>query len=175
MRRSWKLAVVVLRSFSGNGSDKNGALRLASEASQVAPDRIRENKEGLPSEKVGDDVTISQPKTLRTDLHQPASPYTTTAGEEKLVHPRGFEPLTFGSVDSGHESVTGNDDKGLRKRETTMVPTLVPSPSEIDSSTNTLPSADPDLTYIAAAWPDLPKAIQAGILAMVKSAIGHKA
>ena len=50
-----------------------------------------------------------------------------------------------------------------------MVPSMVPSPSEIDSSTNDLPSSDSDLTYVAAAWPDLPKAIQAGILAIVKS------
>jgi hypothetical protein len=33
---------------------------------------------------------------------------------------------------------------------------------------------DPDLTAVVAAWPDLPKAIRAGILAMVKAASGRE-
>jgi hypothetical protein len=33
------------------------------------------------------------------------------------------------------------------------------------------PEIDPDLTHIIAAWPDLPKLIKAGILAMVKASL----
>ncbi len=52
---------------------------------------------------------------------------------------------------------------------------MVPSPSEVDSAANISPSSDPDLIYIIAAWTDLPPAIKAGMIAMVKSAMGPKA
>jgi hypothetical protein len=32
--------------------------------------------------------------------------------------------------------------------------------------------SDPDLAAVAEAWPELPEAIKAGILAMVKAALG---
>jgi hypothetical protein len=34
---------------------------------------------------------------------------------------------------------------------------------------------DPDLTAVVDAWPELPEAIRAGILAMVKAALGQNA
>ena len=46
---------------------------------------------------------------------------------------------------------------------------MVPSSSNSESKGIADPSLDTDLADVIAAWPDLPMAIQAGILAMVKS------
>ena len=48
------------------------------------------------------------------------------------------------------------------------MPTVVPSATEATSSLD-LP---PELAQIIPVWPDLPEAIKAGILAMVKASVG---
>ncbi len=54
-----------------------------------------------------------------------------------------------------------------------VVPTVVPANSpDTDSETGSLPLHDPDLANVVAAWPDLPEAIKAGIVAMVKAVGG---
>jgi hypothetical protein len=62
----------------------------------------------------------------------------------------------------------GRACKELRDNESGEVPALVPSPSEAASG----PVFSPDLARVVAAWPDLPDAIKAGVLAIVQAAGG---
>ena len=55
-------------------------------------------------------------------------------------------------------------NKSLQEHASAAVPSVVPSESK------TVPSADAELEQIVAAWPTLPEAIKAGILAMIKVA-----
>jgi len=49
-------------------------------------------------------------------------------------------------------------------------PICTPTATEIATTFGTV--ADPDLAAVVEAWPDLPEAIRAGIMAMVKAALG---
>lgn len=53
----------------------------------------------------------------------------------------------------------------MRDNESGEVPTVVPCPSGAVSGT----SFPPDLSKVVAAWPRLPEAIKAGVLAMVQA------
>jgi hypothetical protein len=63
------------------------------------------------------------------------------------------------------DSATSNDGKELRNDDQAVVPTMVPS----DSKDASIP---PDLAQVVAAWDKLPKAIKAGVLAMIHAAGG---
>jgi hypothetical protein len=99
-------------------------------------------------------VTRAQKDTSCTAVHRGAA----------KVSPRhaGLEPATFGSVDR-------------------CSPDGAPCPiSAYDTPEKSLPSClpvfppnDPDLAAVVTAWPTLPDAIRAGILAMVKVARGR--
>jgi hypothetical protein len=58
--------------------------------------------------------------------------------------------------------------KEIRETQNAEVPVVVPSPSEAVSG----PDFPPDLARVVAAWPDLPQAIKAGVLALVNAAAG---
>ena len=66
------------------------------------------------------------------------------------------------------ESQSRNDQssKEIHDDNNPVVPTMVPTSPAANS---TLPD-DPDLARLLVAWPCLPKAIRAGILAMVRAA-----
>ncbi len=87
------------------------------------------------------------------------------------IHPTGFEPVTFGSVDGRLDSATTVNDKELRHNGGGEVPTMVSRPQGADSGTD-LP---PDLARVVDAWDRLPEAIKAGILALVQAAGGSDA
>jgi len=78
---------------------ENGAKRLAPDALRIAPNCTEEdderNENGDPKIAVNPNVA----RTFRTERGQSASRCTGQPGGKKKVHPRGFEPLTFGSVD----------------------------------------------------------------------------
>jgi hypothetical protein len=58
----------------------------------------------------------------------------------------------------------------LREFVDAEVPVLVPSVSDGVLGAD----LSPDLAEVAAAWPDLPEAIKAGVLALVRAAVGNR-
>ena len=72
------------------------------------------------------------------------------------IHPSGFEPLTFGSVDRRRTYVRITPARLWTQRD----PGLPTDNRQIDA----------DLTVVVDAWAELPEAIRAGILAMVRAA-----
>jgi len=91
------------------------------------------------------------------------------------TRPAEFEPATLGSEDRRPDDVNPSSAKALRQGSNDVVPTLVPSSSQEDSAAILPPPTDPDLARVLAAWPRLPEAIKAGILAMVQVAGGPDA
>ena len=79
---------------------ENGAERLASAALRIAPNCTEEanerNENGDPKIAVNPNVA----RTFRTEQGQSASRCTSQDGGKSEVHPRGFEPLTFGFAGS---------------------------------------------------------------------------
>jgi hypothetical protein len=78
---------------------ENGAGRLASNTYEVASDCTDDGPtrtRGMNNEDRPNALAVG---TLRTDPHGVGSPRITEAGEDIPVHPTGFEPVTFGSVD----------------------------------------------------------------------------
>ena len=75
--------------------------------------------------------------------------------------------------DSSGSSVKGtvSKKKVLIRQEPTSNDSKRP-PSATENATGLLPELPPDLAEVAAAWPDLPEPIRAGILAMIRSASG---
>src|SRR5262245_41522242 len=83
--------------------------------------------------------------------------------EPVRVHPEGFEPSTFGSVDRSQSNVMSNLHKSLRL------------PSSFRSSRGSSSKYADALPYtmlaqVIKAWPMLPDPIRSAILALVKSA-----
>jgi hypothetical protein len=78
--------------------------------------------------------------------------------------PVGVEPTYNGFADRPRDGVKGKRTKGLR---------IADPPVAHHLPTDTCQS-DPDLAHIVAAWPNLPDAVKAGMLAMVK-ATGNRA
>jgi len=77
-------------------------------------------------------------------------------GRMKGIHPEGFEPSTFGSVDR----IRGDD---LPK---------ISGDSAKSAKPDALPDAlDPDLLTVAAAWSHLPLPMRAAVLALVRTAL----
>jgi site-specific recombinase XerD len=78
---------------------ENGAERLASAALRIAPDCTEDaderNENGDPKIAVNPNVA----RTFRTERGRSASRRTSQDGGKSEVHPTGFEPVTFGSVD----------------------------------------------------------------------------
>jgi hypothetical protein len=88
---------------------------------------------------------------------------------QRKARPGGLEPPTCGLEVRDHNDVTANPRNELREDGDSQVPSMVPSPSNSESKGIADQSDEPGLAYIISCWPDLPLAIQAGIVAMVKS------
>ena len=82
--------------------------------------------------------------------------------------PVGFEPTTFGFEVRERDSIKGTRSKGLRQGAA-AVAELLPNDT-CQTPPISAPLADPDLAAVVDAWPALPEAIKAGILAMVNAA-----
>ena len=81
---------------------------------------------------------------------------------------RGFEPLTFGSVDRHQEQVNPEQINTYASPPAESTPQLTPGTGkqgQIDTS-----ELPPDLAKIVAAWPKLPEHIRQALLALVASA-----
>jgi len=78
---------------------ENGAERVAPDTLRIAPTCT----EGADEQTKNDDqeiaVTPDKTRRFRTERDRSASRCTGQDGGKNEVHPRGFEPLTFGSVD----------------------------------------------------------------------------
>ncbi len=75
----------------------------------------------------------------------------------------GLEPLTFGSVDRCSESASDAATTGYDKPDSALT----------DLLTDILqkhPDSETGLRVVIRAWPELPEAVRAGIVAMVKAA-----
>ena len=93
-----------------------------------------------------------------------------------LVHPRGFEPLTFGSVDRNHDDVSSNSANDLRPLNTlgcrygchqlSHQLSADGQPLESGSATN-----DADLTHLVTVWPQLPEHVRLAIHALVATVV----
>ena len=88
------------------------------------------------------------------------------------VSPTRFERGTFGSGGRNLDSVNPSGDRELREPPHPVVPSLVPTSPGARVDADSSAAADSDLAQIIAAWPGLPEAIKAGILALVKAAGG---
>ena len=78
------------------------------------------------------------------------------------ARPVGFEPTTFGFEVRCKDSATASEANGLR-----LPPDPVGLPLAIDVRQSE--PLDTDLAVIVDAWPSLPDAVKAGILAMVRA------
>ena len=76
---------------------KNGAIRLASGTSQVAPNRTESREEEGDDVEDADRPKAKRRRTLRTEPHHAASICRGAKGAKEKVSPIGFEPITFGS------------------------------------------------------------------------------
>ena len=84
-----------------------------------------------------------------------------------LTRLKGFEPLTFGSVDRRSKAITVDSTKSCDTVNQQLTPQLTPeSPKQPKIDTSDLPS---DLTEIVAAWPELAAHIKAAIKALVQT------
>jgi hypothetical protein len=72
----------------------------------------------------------------------------------------GFEPPAFSSGNTAVADSGGSKSGNILAGSDAATPTAKPTPPP-----------DPDLAAIVAAWPELPPAIRAGVLALVKAAI----
>ena len=73
--------------------------------------------------------------------------------------PVGFEPTTFGFEVRNHSAASTISKRPLRRQ----------TPALAESPPNDICKIDPDLVAVVAAWPELPAALRAGIVAMVKA------
>ena len=85
-------------------------------------------------------------------------------GESSRIHPSGFEPETFGSVDRCDDPIS------LEKTSDSIDTRANAGAAKL----NNAPS-DSVLRVIIEAWPGLPEAIKAGILAIVTTATADSA
>ena len=85
------------------------------------------------------------------------------------VHPTGFEPVTFGSVDRGDDRVTSNDNKDLRDEQQPAVPATVPSQRETVLSTGSILTSGSEESRLLDLWHRLPSAFRAEFLAMMEA------
>ena len=76
----------------------------------------------------------------------------------------GFEPATF-SLGSGQPIPQPLENTATYKQGES-------NPSDINSDTNAKLMADPHLQRLIDAWPDLPDAVKAGSVAMVRASRG---
>jgi len=152
-----------------------GAQRPASETLRITsnctegPTRREENGDPRIA------ASLDETGRYRADLHQPALPRTAPRGGTIEAHPTGLEPVTFGSVDRCPDCVTPDHAKELREPPNCVVPSLVPSMPRGLSEAGLSAIADSELAHLVAAWPGLPKAIKAGILALIQAAGGPDA
>ena len=87
------------------------------------------------------------------------------------TRPVGFEPTTFGFEVRNQDDATPNSSEGLRKSNLRL------AAQGKRAARNEPPpdaSTDPHLAAVVAAWSELPEAIRAGIVAMVKAASGSR-
>ncbi len=88
-----------------------------------------------------------------------------TARVRKCVKPLKKQGDTASEVGNAHkQDGTSSVPEGVCSKSSD-----VPHPDKLDDK---LVSTDPHLTKIVKAWPSLPEAIRAGILAMVRASIG---
>ena len=87
---------------------------------------------------------------------------TTLANSEVKVTPRGFEPLFKSSGNMNIPHLEGNNCSAFLSNFTSQ--DAASPPRETPAPT------DPDLSAVVSAWAQLPSALKAGIVAMVKAA-----
>ncbi|MFM9957260.1 MAG: hypothetical protein ACKVZJ_04225 [Phycisphaerales bacterium] len=94
----------------------------------------------------------------------------TRVGAVEQVGAEGFEPSPFTSGNpasapegGAHSGALGGDSAPQ------PAPATTPDPAQPGIPTAPLSPSDPELAAVVAAWPDLPPAIRAGIVAMVKA------
>ena len=75
------------------------------------------------------------------------------------ARPVGFEPATFGFEVRNHSAASTISKRPLCRQ----------TPALAESLPNDICKTDPDLAAVVEAWPDLPAALRAGIVAMVKA------
>jgi len=85
----------------------------------------------------------------------------------------GLEPRTYGLKVPGDVGVRGIGGKDLHAIEKDVVPTVVPcnsneAPQVVETGRS--PDLPADLCRVVDAWPELPEALKAGILAMIHAA-----
>ena len=143
---------------------ETGAVRLASNEYRSAPNctdepRKRSRKATPPQRRKP--LTVG---TIRANLHGSAPICIAPNGAKSKVRPTGFEPVTLSSEDCSPFAAT-TQGKELGQTAASEVPVLVLSqPGAVPA-----PVLPPD---IAAEWDQLPDAIMAGILALIKAAGG---
>lgn len=71
---------------------------------------------------------------------------------------------------SGNTGVSGSGGADSGALPGDFAPQPAPATAPPDRCYPTVPSGDPDLSAVVAAWPSLPPALRAGIVAMVKAA-----
>jgi integrase len=139
---------------------ENGAVRLASEASQPAPDCTENGQTDVATRRLENARNPDKNGVSCTNPHQPAS--VCKAERE------GFEPsVTLPPHRFSRPAPDPSKDQSyqeIRDNQSGEVPVGVPFSPE--------PQFPPDLARVVAAWDRLPDAIKAGVLALVQAAGG---
>ncbi len=117
--------------------------------------QMGKKRHGRPKKEKKIRIQTGRPKSL---LRQDLPPIVSRIQRLSEVHPTGFEPVTFGSVDR-REAQETQGKTGISETAGANAGALETKPAHIA----------PDLQAIIDAWPTLPEAIRTGILAMIRA------
>jgi hypothetical protein len=162
------IALEMVPSVVPRGAE-NGAIWLASQANEPAPICARAAESDTLDARNSGRRKPTTGRELCADSRPDASLCIATHARRNEIRPAGFEPATLGSEDCCALDVTTKYDAELGETRECEVPILVPSLSDYAPGAD-IPS---DLADVVAAWPDLPDAIKAGVLALVRASTGN--